>query len=93
MLPTLEHELVDSGWAVHRSRKPEGLVDSLHDLRRRPGQSLDLKHIYGPERVLCSHVDIKSSFEEDGGKLRWTSGNFLSPPPQHRLSVVIHIKV
>ena len=34
VLPTLEHELVDSGGAVHRSRKPECLVDSLHDLRK-----------------------------------------------------------
>lgn len=34
VLPTLEHELIDSRWAVHRSRKPEGLIDSLHDLRK-----------------------------------------------------------
>lgn len=32
VLPTLKHELVDCGRAVHRSRKPEGLIDSLHDL-------------------------------------------------------------
>lgn len=34
VLPTLEHELVDSGWAVHWSRKPEGFVNSFHDLRK-----------------------------------------------------------
>lgn len=32
VLPTLEHELIDGRRAVHGSRKPEGLVDSLHDL-------------------------------------------------------------
>lgn len=50
MLPTLEHELVDSGGAVHRSRKPEGLVDRLHDLKNRDRSrmeaGLDLKYIY-----------------------------------------------
>lgn len=47
MLPTLEHELVDSGGAVHRSRKSEGLVNCLHDLKMRPEQwrqRLDLKY-------------------------------------------------
>lgn len=37
MQPALEHELVDSGWAIHWSRKPEVLVDSLHDLGRSEG--------------------------------------------------------
>lgn len=39
MLPALQHELVDGGRAVHGGRKPESLVDSLHDLRKRPGHS------------------------------------------------------
>lgn len=67
MLPTLEHELIDSRWAVHRSRKPEGLVDSFHDLRKGKGaesrQRSDQQYIYNstdkdeqPEEVLRLRV-------------------------------------
>lgn len=46
VLPTLKHELVDSGWAVHWSRKPETLIDSLHDLRKWTRESLALRNVY-----------------------------------------------
>lgn len=97
MLPTLQHELVDGGRAVHRSRKPEGLVDGFHDLRKRPGQRFQVylwlrrqtNRLNRPQskKVLCSYVDVNSKiYRRGGGKLRWMSGNFQSPPTLKQLS-------
>lgn len=51
MLPTLEHELIDSRWAVYRSRKPEVVIDSLHDLRKEYGQSKGSAHSHSDKTV------------------------------------------